>query len=499
MSSIEVYLLSSAVLLILCVFASKATGRLGIPTLVVFLGVGILAGSEGIGGIQFDDAYAAQSLGIVALTYILFSGGLDTKWNSVRPVLKAGISLSTLGVLFTCLFVGVFIHYILHFSLLESFLIGAIISSTDAGAVFTVLRSKNINLKGHLKPLLELESGSNDPIAVFLTTTILQLMQMPRLKVTEMFPLLVQQMVLGAAIGFFLGRVLIFLYRRLKLEIEGLYLVFSIAAVMLIYSITQTLKGNGFLAVYIAGVVLGNDQFVLKKSLTLMHDGISWLMQSAMFLTLGLLIYPSKILNVAEPGILIAIFMILMARPLSVFLSLSFSKTSTREKALISWVGLRGSVPVIMATYPLVAGIDRAGLIFNIVFFVALSSLIIQGTSIHLVSKFLGVYDPHGIVNMNFSSIPGSLKEIVTIDIPLHSPVIGKSLVELHLPLKNILVVAIERKGEVIIPRGGSILREDDKLSLMADDEALADFMEIVWSKHSKIKTMFFWLPDMDK
>jgi cell volume regulation protein A len=314
-----------------------------------------------------------------------------------------------------------------------------------------------------------------------------------------MFPLLVQQMVLGAAIGFFLGRVLIFLYRRLKLEIEGLYLVFSIAAVMLIYSITQTLKGNGFLAVYIAGVVLGNDQFVLKKSLTLMHDGISWLMQSAMFLTLGLLIYPSKILNVAEPGILIAIFMILMARPLSVFLSLSFSKTSTREKALISWVGLRGSVPVIMATYPLVAGIDRAGLIFNIVFFVALSSLIIQGTSIHLVSKFLGVYDPHGIVNMNFSSIPGSLKEIVTIDIPLHSPVIGKSLVELHLPLKNILVVAIERKGEVIIPRGGSILREDDKLSLMADDEALADFMEIVWSKHSKIKTMFFWLPDMDK
>lgn len=484
----EAYFLGVAVLLILCVLASKATGRLGIPTLVVFLAIGMLAGSEGLGRIEFNDTQSTQTLGILALAYILFSGGLDTKWKVVKPVFKEGLALSTMGVLFTCLLVGCFIHYILGFGFLESFLIGAIISSTDAGAVFTVLGSRDIHLKGNLKPLLELESGSNDPMAVFLTTAFLQMMMTPGFELIDMFPLLLQQMTIGAFLGFILGKGIAWLFNGLKLQIEGLYIVLSIALVIFIYSFTQALKGNGFLAVYIAGVVLGNHTFIFKKSLTLLHDGLSWLMQSVMFLTLGLLVYPSQIIKVTGPGILIASFMILIARPISVYLSLSFSKLNFREKALVSWVGLRGSVPVIMATYPLVAGIDRAGLIFNIVFFVALSSLILQGTTIPLISRLLKVYDQFAPEKRNYSSTPGHLRDIVTVDVPEHSPLVDKTIVDLALPHNKVLIVGIERKGEVIIPRGSTTLESKDKISIMADDDSLADFVEMLWAPQTEIK-----------
>ena len=481
MSSIEVQLLAAATLLILCVVASKATSRLGIPTLVVFLGVGILAGSEGIGRIEFNDALTTQSLGIIALTYILFSGGLDTKWSAIKPVMKTGLALSTIGVMLTCLLMGSFMHYVLHFPLMESYLIGAIVSSTDAGAVFTVLRSKNIHLKGPLKPLLELESGSNDPMAVFMTTTILQMMQNPDLTLVSMIPLLFKQMIVGGLIGFYAGKILVWLFNHVKLQIEGLYTVMSIAVVIFIYSITQNVDGNGFLAVYIAGVVLGNHSFVFKKSLSLMHDGISWLMQSVMLLTLGLLIYPSRVIDVSSSGFLIASFMILLARPISVFISLAFSNLNLREKLLISWVGLRGSVPVVMATYPLVAGIDRTGLILNLVFFIAVTSLIIQGTSISFIAKLLKVKGASSDEETSHSTTPGLLNDIVTVDVPLNSPIVDKTIIELGLPHNKVLIVAIERKGSVIIPRGSTPLRAGDKISIMADDDSLADFVELLW------------------
>lgn len=478
----EAYFLGVAVLLLLCVFASKASGRLGIPTLVVFLAIGMLAGSEGLGRIEFNDTRNTQSMGIIALAYILFSGGLDTKWTSIRPILKEGVLLATFGVLFTCILLGLFGYYVLNFSLLESFLLGAIVSSTDAGAVFTVLRSKNVHLKGNLKPLLELESGSNDPMAVFLTTGFLQMMVNPNFGQAEMIPLLFQQMITGAFIGFALGKVVVWLMGKIKLQIEGLYIVLSIALVLFIYSFTQALYGNGFLAVYIAGVVLGNHNFVFKKSLTVLHDGLSWLMQSTMFLTLGLLVYPSQIAEVSQTGVFFAGFMILFARPISVFLCLAFSKLNFKEKVLISWVGLRGSVPVIMATYPLMAGIERAGFLFNIVFFVALSSLIIQGTTIPLISKWLNVDDPFAPAKRNYSFIPGHLKDIVTVEVPYNSPLINKTIVDLKLPHNKILIVGIERNGEVIIPRGSTTLEKHDKISLMADDETLADFYEKLWA-----------------
>ena len=484
----EAQMLGGAVLLLLCVFASKVTGRFGIPTLVVFLGVGILAGSEGIGRIHFDDALATQSLGIVALAFILFSGGLDTKWNSIRPVLSAGIALSTFGVLFTCLLTGAFAHYFLGLPILQSFLIGAIISSTDAGAVFTVLRSKNVHLKGHLKPLLELESGSNDPMAVFLTTAILTMMQTKGFTIIDMVPLLFKQMLIGALMGYVCGRGLVWLFNLIKLQIEGLYTVMSLAIVLFIYSATQTLQGNGFLAVYIAGVVLGNNIFVFKKSLIILHDGVSWLMQCAMFLTLGLLIYPSKVLNVWSYGIFIAGFMILVSRPISVYAALCLSKLSIKEKGLISWVGLRGSVPVVMATYPLVEGLDGDGLIFNIVFFVALSSLIIQGTSIPFFAKLFKVHDPFGPAFKYHTSTHGHLTDIVTVDVPEYSQAVNKCLVDLGIHHQNAMIVAIERNDEVIIPRGSTTLEAHDKISIMADDEKLADFVEMLWTPDANQK-----------
>lgn len=496
MSGFEFILLGAAVLVMLCVFASKATEKMGVPTLVVFLAIGVLAGSEGLGKIQFDNAYATQHLGILALSYILFSGGLDTKLHCIKPVMKSGLSLASLGVIFTCLLVGCFVHYILDFTFLESFLIGAIVSSTDAGAVFTVLRSKNIHLKGHLKPLLELESGTNDPMAVFLTTSILQLMQTPEFDVIDMIPLLFLQMSVGLILGYLAGNGMAFMFNKVKLKIEGLYTVLSIASVIFIFSATQALKGNGFLAVYVAGVVLGNQTFVFKKSLTLVHDGISWLMQSAMFLTLGLLIYPSQVMKVAGPALLVALFMIVVGRPISVFLSLAFAKMNFREKSLISWVGLRGSVPVILATYPLVAGIDRAGIIFNLVFFVALSSLIIQGTTVSWFSNLLKVDDPTALPNPEYSSTPGHLGDIVTVDVPEHCPVANKTIVELGIPHQRVLIIAVERNGEVIIPRGSTTFEPHDKISLIADDESLGDFVEMLWVPMTDKENHEMWKKD---
>jgi potassium/hydrogen antiporter len=480
MDRVEVFLFSTALLLVLCVIASKATGRLGMPTLVVFLGVGILAGSEGIGGIYFDNANYAKTLGIVSLVYILFSGGLDTKWSSIRPVIKSGISLATLGVLITCFSVGLFTHYLLDFTMLEGLLLGAIISSTDAGAVFTILRSRSIHLKGNLKPTLELESGSNDPMAVFLVTTILLFMKQPDYSLPTLIPRLIQQMLLGFGVGFLGGKGMAWGFNRLKLEFEGLYTVLSLAFILIVYTSAQVLDGNGFLAVYVAGVVLGNESFVFKKTLMLLHDGVSWLMQSSMFLTLGLLIYPSHVIHVSGPGILIAGFMILVARPLSVFISLSNAKISWREKTLISWVGLRGAVPVVMATYPLVAGIGRAEYIFNLVFFVSVTSLLIQGTSIPFVAKLLGLYipEPKKLENPLEHTAHASLSNNMSyIFVPAHSASINKSIVDMKLP-QDLLIVAIERKGEVIIPRGATQIEAHDKLMVLAQKEPLNQFRD---------------------
>ncbi|MGE3809004.1 MAG: potassium/proton antiporter, partial [Gemmataceae bacterium] len=346
---IDYQLLGLAVILVFSVLASKVSDRFGIPALILFLALGMLAGSDGLGGVHFDDAAVAQFLGAAALALILFAGGLETRWREVRPVLGYGLTLATLGVLLTALTFGVFAYVVLGLSLLESLLLGSIVSSTDAAAVFSVLRSRNVGLRGQLKPLLELESGSNDPMAVLLTVGLVQMITQPDLSVTKLLILFGLQMPLGAAAGFIAGKGIAILVNRLNLGYEGLYPVLTLSLVLLTYSVTNLIGGNGFLAVYLAGIFLGNHDFLHKRSLLRFHDGLAWLMQIAMFLVLGLLVFPSHLVPVIGPGILAAAWLMFVARPISVFVGLLPTKLSLSEKVFVSWVGLRGAVPIVLA------------------------------------------------------------------------------------------------------------------------------------------------------
>jgi cell volume regulation protein A len=302
-------LLGVAILLLLGVVSSKASGRLGVPALVLFLILGMLAGSEGIGGIYFADVQLAQSLGVVALVFILFSGGFDTSWSDVRPVLVPSIVLATLGVLLTALILGLFVVYVMGVPLLLGLLLGGIVSSTDAAAVFAILRSRGVSLRSNLKSLLELESGSNDPMAIFLTTAFIGLIMGTLDSLWSVVGMFFLQMILGGAGGVVLGQLMVHLINRVRLEYDGLYPVLTIAGVLFIYSATALLGGNGYLAVYLAGLVLGNSTVIHRRSLMRFHDGLAWLMQIAMFVTLGLLVFPSQLIQVTGTGLLVAFFL----------------------------------------------------------------------------------------------------------------------------------------------------------------------------------------------
>ncbi len=366
--TIENILLVGSLLLFVSVIAGKTSYKFGVPTLLLFLGIGMLAGSEGIGGIFFDDPKLAQFIGIVSLNFILFSGGLDTNWAAIKPILREGIALSTLGVLLTAISLGTFVWFITDFTIYESLLLGSIVSSTDAAAVFSILRSKSLALKTNLRPTLELESGSNDPMAYVLTLAFLTLVINQDQGLLSIIPLFLRQMILGGIAGFVFGILSKFIINKIKLDFEGLYPVLVIALMFITFSATDFVGGNGFLAIYICAVYLGNQYIIHKKTILKMFDGLAWLMQIVLFLTLGLLVFPSQIIPYIGIGLLISLFLIVVARPIGVFLSLIFFKMKLRRRFYISWVGLRGAVPIVFATYPLLAGIDKANMIFNIVF-----------------------------------------------------------------------------------------------------------------------------------
>ncbi len=380
--------------LLLSVLLSKISDRFGIPTLLLFLVLGMLVGSDGPGGVYFDDPVLAQTVGVIALFLILFSGGFDTSWTSVRPVLKESWTLATLGVAVTAGLVGLAAGVLLDLPLLQGLLLGSIVSSTDAAAVFAVLRSKGVSLKGRLKPLLEMESGSNDPMAVFLTIGLIELITRPEASVTGLIVLFFQQMLIGAAMGYAMGYLMYWLVKHLKLGYEGLYPVLTLALACLTYGLTAVIGGSGFLAAYLAGIVLGNREFPNKRSLSEFHDGLAWLMQIAMFLTLGLLVFPSRMIPLWAPALLTALILMFVARPVSVFIGLIPARLERKEKVFVSWVGLRGAAPIILATFPFVAGLPQASMIFHVVFFVVLTSVLLQGVSLPYVAKWLGVDAP---------------------------------------------------------------------------------------------------------
>lgn len=391
----EQFILFGSVLLFICIVISKTSHRLGVPSLLFFLLIGMLAGSEGIGGFYFDNPSIAQFIGIIALVIILFSGGLDTKFSEVKPILWRGLTLSTIGVFITAIMTGIFLYWFLHIPLLESLLIGSIISSTDAAAIFAIFNSKKMGLKNNIAPLLELESGTNDPMAYFLVTTLIFLILNPTTSIISMVILLIKSLGLGILIGFFFGKGSVWIINNIKLHSEGLYSVFTFAIAFLTFSISYFLGGNGFLSVYIAALILGNSHFVHKTEQVQFFDGIALLMQIIMFLTLGLLVFPSQIIPVLGIGISVSVVLILIARPVAVFLCLLPFKVGFKDQIFISWVGIKGAVPIIFATYPIVAGIEGSEIIFNIIFFITIISALVQGSTIEILAKYLGLYIPN--------------------------------------------------------------------------------------------------------
>jgi cell volume regulation protein A len=491
MIGLEYILLIGSILILLSIAIAKLSDNLGVPTLLLFLVVGMLAGSEGPGGIEFDNVGLAQSIGIIALILILFAGGLDTNWSSVRPVLWQAVGLSTLGVLLTSVCVGLFAVYVLEFPLVIGLLLGAIISSTDAAAVFSVLRSKNVSLHGNLRPLLELESGSNDPMAVFLTIGLVSLAVNPELSVTSLLVLFVVQMGVGLVAGFGLGKLAVVVLNRLRLAYEGIYPVFVLASVGLVYGLTSVVGGSGFLAVYVCGLVMGKSDIVQKRWMLRFFDGLAWLSQIAMFLTLGLLVYPSDLLTVLGAGLLVSFFLMFVARPVSVFLTTFWAKSSRNEKLLVSWVGLRGAVPIILATFPLLAGLPLAPTIFNLVFFIVLTSALLQGWSIPSVAKWLGVDAPWSKRRrypLEFDRAEGTDTDLVELVVPFSGAIAGKAVVDLHLPADS-LIVLVSRNEEFIVPSGETILEGGDTLLVLVNETNLPEVREILSAVKKKEQT----------
>jgi cell volume regulation protein A len=481
--SLELILMIAALLLILSIVAGKASLRFGLPAPLLFLIIGMLAGSDGPLGIYFDDAWLAQSVGVLALVLILFSGGLGTDWQMIRPVLWTGLILANLGVLISALLVAVAAHLLLQFSILEGFLLGAIISSTDAAAVFAVMRTRDVNLRDNLEGLIELESGSNDPIAVFLTIGLTMVLAEPSRSLASLAPLFVLQMTVGGVAGYAMGRLMAITINRARLQLEGLYPALALGLVLLTYGGTALINGSGFLAVYLAGIVLGNCNFAHKRSLIRFYDGLAWLMQIAMFLVLGLLVYPSRIVPIIGEGLLMSAFLIFVARPVAVFVSLACSRYDWRAKAMVSWAGLRGAAPIVLATFPLLAGLDRAGMVFNLVFFIVLTSVLIQGTTIAHVARWLGVQQPRPQATFHYPQefIPqvSASSQLVELTVAPGSPACGRAIMELGLP-RGALVVLINRDDDSLVPGGTTILEPGDRVLLLAERSALDDVRRVL-------------------
>ncbi len=480
MITAENILLIGSILIFCSILISKTGYRFGIPTLLLFLLVGMFFGSDGL-GIQFHSASDAQFVGMMALSIILFTGGMDTKLHEVRPVMAQGILLSTVGVLLTTLLTGAFIFYIsewnqtnIQLTFMVSLLLAATMSSTDSASVFNLLRSQQMNLKENLRPMLELESGSNDPMAYMLTIVLIEVISSGSgLNVWHITQGLFTQFVFGGIIGYAFGRFTIRLINKINLSNSSLYPILLLSLIFITFTLTDFVKGNGYLAVYILGVVVGNAKLAFRKDINTFMDGLTWLFQIIMFLTLGLLVNPHELLDVAAVALLIGLFMIVAARPISIFACLlPFRHISNKARLFVSWVGLRGAVPIIFATYPVIAQIPGSNQLFNIVFFITLLSLVIQGMSIAKVAKWLKLDLPQKKEGNEFGielpdEIDSELHEITLTPEMLKA---GNRLADMHLP-QGTLVILIKRGYEFLIPNGQAELHTGDKLLIISENK----------------------------
>lgn len=475
-------------ILIFCsILITKAGGRFGMPTLLLFLLAGMLFGCDGL-GIQFSDIEQAQFVGMVALCVILFTGGVETRIEEIKPVLGPGLTLSTVGVLLTTAFTGLFIYGMSFWGVLSfelpivvCFLLAATMSSTDSASVFNILRGKNINLKNNLQPMLELESGSNDPMAYILTIVLIQLaltlcgdgaQVQTSAMVVDSLKVLVQQFASGAMIGAGAGFAASWFMNRINIGNIPLYSIMLLSMVFFTFSVADMLGGNGYLAVYITGIIVGNKKIKNRKQVVAFFDGMTWIMQIGMFLLLGLLVDPSEMWKTALVALLVGVFMMFVARPLSVFISLlPFKNITFSSRLFASWVGLRGAVPIIFAMYPVVEDVPGSDAIFNIVFFITLLSLVLQGGTIVAAAKKLDLLLPVGSEKHFDVELPeeaGEQSEIlITEDLIAEK---GNTLQALALP-RGMLVIFIKRAGKYIVPNGSAELLPGDVLLVIASSE----------------------------
>lgn len=468
---ISLMIICSLVLLI-CITSTKILYKFGVPILLIFIVLGMLFGSDGIVGIYFDNYELASDICSIALIFIMFYGGFGTNWKMAKPIAVQSILMSSLGVVITAGLTGLFSSIVFKTSLLEGLLIGAVIASTDAAAVFAILRSQKLNLKGSIASILEIESGSNDPFAYMLTIIILGLMS--NQGYGSIVPMLLNQIIVGILASIVLAKLSVYLLRNVMFEIEGFYPIFITAISILAYSLSEYFGGNGYLSVYITGIIIGNSKIPHKKSIFQFFDGVSWLMQILLFFLLGLLAFPSQIPSVMFKGISISIFMILIARPIATFSILSWFKVPIKEQLFISWVGIRGAASIVFVIFAVTYDVHINYDIFHIIFFIALFSVSVQGTLIPKVARKLDLIDDDQSVLKTFNDYKENKStKLIEFTISENSPIANKSIMDSNIP-EDILVVMIKRKGDVLVPNGSTVILPGDTLVLSGN--TLANF-----------------------
>ena len=482
---VEFVLLILSILFFASILAGKAGSRFGVPALLLFLGVGMLFGSDGL-GIRFDNIKLAHMIGTVALSAILFSGGLDTKMEDIKPVLWPGVTLAIAGVLLTAVITGLILYLLidprLGVGVMGCLLLASTMSSTDSASVFSILRGKGLHLKNNLRPTLELESGANDPMAYVLTTTFITLvLQGGEPQYGNALLTLLLQLIIGVVTGWCFGKGMVWLINRINIDNKALYPILVLSGSFFVFAATYYLHGNSDLAVYVAGLVVGNSRFVHKRSTRSFFDGVSWIAQLSMFLTLGLLVNPSELRQVWVPGLIISFVMIFVSRPLAVFVSMSpFRNYTFRDRLFVSWVGLRGAVPIIFAILCRASDVPHSDVMFNIVFLCTLVSLIVQGTTLPLVARWLGVSEmpktkrqgPSQDFDIDF---PEEIKSAITeATVTEKMLTLGSRMMDFRLPEKT-LVIMVKRGDHYFVPTGKTHLHIGDRLMLISDNQAELD------------------------